>query len=77
MTIQTDPDALKRHFGVDEFAPLQEFYSERTLQTHVMHEYARLGAEKPDKARQLVDAYFSMPREGALFASSSRAGRIS
>jgi ATP-dependent DNA helicase RecQ len=62
MTIQTDPDALKRHFGVDEFAPLQEFYSERTLQTHVMHEYARLGAEKPDKARQLVDAYFSMPR---------------
>jgi ATP-dependent DNA helicase RecQ len=62
MTIQIDPDALKRHFGVDEFAPLQEFYSERTLQTHVMHEYARLGAEKPDEARLLVNAYFSMPR---------------
>jgi ATP-dependent DNA helicase RecQ len=62
MTIQTDPDALKRRFAKDDFAPLQEFYRERTLQTHVMHEYARLGGDAPDKARELVAAYFTWPR---------------
>jgi ATP-dependent DNA helicase RecQ len=62
MTIRTDPLALKRRFSKDDFAPLQEFYRERTLQTHVMHEYARLGAESPGKARMLVEAYFSWPR---------------
>jgi ATP-dependent DNA helicase RecQ len=62
MTILTDPVALKRRFGKDDFSPLQDFYRERTLQTHVMHEYARLGAEDADKARRLVDAYFSWPR---------------
>ena len=45
MTIQTDPAECKRRFNKDDFAPLQDFYRERTLQTHVMHEYARLGAE--------------------------------
>jgi ATP-dependent DNA helicase RecQ len=62
MTILTDPVALKRRFGRDDFSPLQDFYRERTLQTHVMHEYARLGAENSDKARRLVDAYFSWSR---------------
>lgn len=63
MTLQTDPTALKRRFVKDDFAPLQEFYRERTLQTHVMHEYARLGAEDSEQARRLVDAYFSWPRK--------------
>ena len=63
MTIKTDPVALKRRFAKDDFAPLHEFYRERTLQTHVMHEYARLGAEDPDQARDLVTAYFSWPRK--------------
>lgn len=63
MTIQTDPAALKRRFAKDDFAPLQEFYRERTLQTHVMHEYARLGGDDPSQARHLVDAYFSWPRK--------------
>lgn len=63
MTIQTDPEALKRRFAKDDFAPLEEFYRERTLQTHVMHEYARLGSEAPDRARDLVNAYFSWPRK--------------
>jgi ATP-dependent DNA helicase RecQ len=63
MTIQTDAEALKRRFAKDDFAPLEEFYRERTLQTHVMHEYARLGTDAPDQARQLVNAYFSWPRK--------------
>ncbi|WP_298826364.1 RecQ family ATP-dependent DNA helicase [uncultured Piscinibacter sp.] len=63
MTILTDPEALKRRFAKDDFAPLQEFYRERTLQTHVMHEYARLGSQSPDKALELVAAYFTWPRK--------------
>lgn len=62
MTIHTDPAALKRRFTKDDFSPLEEFYRERTLQTHVVHEYARLGVTNSDKARQLVDAYFTLPR---------------
>jgi len=62
MTIQTDAATLKRRFLKDDFTPLQDHYRERTLQTHVMHEYARLGTDDPAKAHDLVDAYFSWPR---------------
>jgi ATP-dependent DNA helicase RecQ len=62
MTIAVNPDAARRRFGKDDFAPLEQFYRERTLQTHVMHEYARLGAQDPARARALVDAYFTLPR---------------
>ncbi|MBL0391588.1 RecQ family ATP-dependent DNA helicase [Ramlibacter monticola] len=61
MTIALNPDAAPR-FTKEDFAPLEEFYRERTLQTHVMHEYARLSAEDPDRALALVDAYFTLPR---------------
>ena len=66
MTIQTDPADTKRRFNKDDFAPLEDFYRERTLQTHVMHEYARLGAENADQASQLVYAYFTLPRRRFL-----------
>lgn len=66
MTIVVDPAAEKRKFRKDDFEPLDEFYRERTLQTHVMHEYARLGAEQPARAAALVDAYFTLPRERFL-----------
>lgn len=62
MTIRTNPAELKRRFAKDDFAPLQDYYRERTLQTHVMHEYARLGGDDPDQARALVSAYFTWPR---------------
>ena len=62
MTIALNPDAARRRFTREDFAPLEEFYRERTLQTHVMHEYARLGAEAPDQAQKLVSAYFTLPR---------------
>lgn len=52
-----------RRFNQASFAPLEEFYKERTLQTHVMHEYAELGAEDPAKALDLVKAYFTLPHK--------------
>lgn len=62
MTIAVNPDAARRRFTKEDFAPLEEFYRERTLQTHVMHEYARLGVEDSGRALALVNAYFTLPR---------------
>lgn len=62
MTIAVNRDAAGRRFTRNDFAPLEEFYRERSLQTHVMHEYARLGADSPARAAELLDAYFSLPR---------------
>lgn len=62
MTIQME-EGPSRRFNQTSFAPLEEFYKERTLQTHVMHEYAKLGAEDPAKALALVKAYFTLPHK--------------
>lgn len=65
MTIRMEGDTSKR-FNQASFAPLEEFYKERTLQTHVMHEYAKLGVEDPAKALDLVKAYFTLPHKQFL-----------
>jgi len=62
MTLKLDAAAPKRRFTKEDFAPLQEFYRERTSQTHFIHEYARVGAEDPDGAKAFVAAYFALPR---------------
>lgn len=62
MTIRIDPESTKRRFLKEDFAPLEEFYRERTLQTHVIHEYAKLGLTDPAAAKDLVTAYFTWPR---------------
>ena len=62
MTIAVNGEARGRRFNKDDFAPLEEFYRERTLQTHVVHEYARLGAEAPQRAAELLAGYFTLPR---------------
>jgi ATP-dependent DNA helicase RecQ len=63
MTISVDDWASgKRRFLKDDYAPLQDFYQERTNQTHFMHEYAKLGMKQPREASEFVGAYFSMPR---------------
>ncbi len=62
MTIEMEEDTSRR-FNQAAFAPLEEFYKERTLQTHVMHEYATLGVEDPKRAAALVKAYFTLPHK--------------
>ncbi len=63
MTIEINAGAAKRRFLREDYAPLQEHYRERTLQTHVMHEYARLGAVDQTQANALVRDYFTLPRQ--------------
>ncbi|MFA7504202.1 MAG: RecQ family ATP-dependent DNA helicase [Burkholderiaceae bacterium] len=62
MTLEISDTDPKRRFLKEDFAPLQEHYRERTLQTHVMHEYAKLGAQKMASAIALSAAYFTWPR---------------
>lgn len=63
MTIEMTGEDPKRRFLKEDYVPLQEHYRERTFQTHVMHEYAKLGAQKTAGALALVAAYFSWPRK--------------
>ncbi|MDT3678947.1 MAG: RecQ family ATP-dependent DNA helicase [Burkholderiaceae bacterium] len=63
MTIEVTGDDPKRRFRKEDYAPLQEHYRERTFQTHVMHEYAKVGAQKTAGALALVAAYFTWPRK--------------
>ncbi|MCK9517035.1 MAG: RecQ family ATP-dependent DNA helicase [Ottowia sp.] len=62
MTLQMAEDSSRR-FNQASFAPLEDFYKERTLQTHVMHEYAKLGVDEPGRAADLVSAYFTLPQK--------------
>lgn len=62
MTIRFLPGSKGRRYGKGEFEPLQLHYKERTLQIHVMNEYARLGLEKIRQALELVLAYFTLDR---------------
>jgi ATP-dependent DNA helicase RecQ len=62
MTISVDRSPGKSRFLKDDYRPLEDFYKERTNQTHFMHEYAKLGMRNPLQASEFVAAYFSLPR---------------
>ncbi len=47
-----------RRYLQANYRPLKEHYSQRIVQVHVMHEYARLGAEQIKAALDLVQDYF-------------------
>lgn len=66
MTIEVRPEEARRRFLKEDYAPLQEHYRERTLQTHVMHEYARLATQEQALADALVHDYFTLPRREFL-----------
>jgi len=62
MTIRLLPVSAKRRYSKSDFEPLLLHYDERTLQVHVMDEYARLGVRKVRQALELVLAYFRLDK---------------
>lgn len=62
MTIKLERSTGKSRFLKEDYKPLQDFYQERTNQTHFMHEYAKLGMNDPLQASEFVAAYFSIPQ---------------
>ncbi|MGH8583673.1 MAG: UvrD-helicase domain-containing protein [Gammaproteobacteria bacterium] len=62
MTIRIYPEARPRRFTAEDYEPLKAHYSERSLQVHVIQEYARLGLRKLSDALRFVLAYFTLPR---------------
>jgi ATP-dependent DNA helicase RecQ len=53
-------------FTVQHFAPLEEHYSETTIQTHVMAAYAEKGLTAMDQAQRLSEDYFVLDRDAFL-----------
>ncbi len=50
-------------FTVEHFTPLEEHYSEQTIQTHVMAAYAEQGLAAIEKAQKLSEDYFVLDRD--------------
>ncbi|MCF0252979.1 MAG: RecQ family ATP-dependent DNA helicase [Duodenibacillus sp.] len=65
MTIEPRGEASRR-YSADDYKPLREHYEQKTLQIHVMDEYARIGLEDPERSRGFVRDYFGMPQKAFL-----------
>ena len=50
-------------FTTEHFAPLEEHYTEQTIQTHVMAAYAEKGLENIEEAERLSADYFALDRD--------------
>lgn len=64
MTVHLNPKG--GNFTVQNFLPLEEHYSEQTLQTHVMAAYAETGLTSMEKAQRLSEDYFVLERDTFL-----------
>ncbi|WP_170376892.1 RecQ family ATP-dependent DNA helicase [Ruegeria atlantica] len=53
-------------FTVKHFAPLEEHYTEQTIQTHVMAAYAEKGLENIETAHRLADDYFVLEQDAFM-----------
>lgn len=53
-------------FTVQHFAPLEDHYSEQTIQTHVMAAYAQEGLVAMDQAQRLSEDYFVLDQDTFL-----------
>lgn len=62
MLLKLQVEKSQRYVKAD-YQPLAQHYQQKTLQIHVMNEYARLGLEQPKFAQQLVKDYFEMDAE--------------
>ncbi len=58
MTVHLNPDG--GNFTQENFLPLDEHYTEQTIQTHVMATYAGKGLDKIEEAERLSEDYFMM-----------------
>ena len=54
------------NFTVQNFTPLEEHYTEQTIQTHVMAAYAEKGLERIDEAERLASDYFVLERDAFM-----------
>ena len=54
------------NFTVQNFAPLEEHYTEQTIQTHVMASYAEKGLESTVDAERLAADYFVLERDAFM-----------
>ncbi len=61
MTVHLKPAGGR--FTQKHFLPLEDYYTEKTMQTHVMAAYAEHGLVAIDEAKRLSEDYFR-PREG-------------
>lgn len=62
-------------FTTQHFAPLEDHYSEQTVQTHVMAAYATKGIDDIDQSQRLAHDYFAM--EQSDFMKTWMPGRMS
>jgi ATP-dependent DNA helicase RecQ len=53
-------------FTTQNFAPLEEHYTEQTIQTHVMAAYAEAGLTSMSRAQRLSEDYFVLDRDAFL-----------
>ena len=54
------------NFTVESFAPLEDHYTEQTIQTHVMAAYAQEGLQQIDEAERLAADYFVLERDAFM-----------
>lgn len=62
-------------FTTQHFAPLEDHYTEQTIQTHVMAAYAGKGIDDIDQAQRLAHDYFAMDQSD--FMKTWMPGKIS
>ena len=64
ITLHLDPKGGS--FTVQNFAPLEEHYTEQTIQTHVMAAYAEKGLKSIKEAERLSADYFILERDAFM-----------
>ncbi|MDX0488812.1 RecQ family ATP-dependent DNA helicase [Sinorhizobium medicae] len=64
ITVHLRPDG--RQFTQKDFRPLEEHYSEQTVQTHIMAAYAERGLASMKEAERLSQDYFQLDKEAFL-----------
>lgn len=64
MTVHLNPKGGR--FTEQHFIPLEEHYTEQTIQTHVMAAYAERGMAAMEQAQRLSEDYFMLDRDAFL-----------